>query len=53
MDQVLAFLSDLIIFTFGLVVLIFWIVLFAIIAIEVWDLIFEKDKEETDVQDVR
>lgn len=49
MEQVLSFMSDLILFTFGLIVATFWVIIFGVIAIEIWDLIFEKeaDDEET------
>lgn len=52
MDAVLAFFSDLILFTAGLAVLTFWLIVFAAIAIEVHDLIFgtPKKEEESDVR---
>ena len=48
MEQLLSFLSDLILFTFGLVVVVLWIVVFAVIAIEVWDHLFENEPEPID-----
>ena len=49
MEAVLAFFSDLILFTAGLVVIALWLIAIAVIAIEVWDLITGNDgtnKEE-------
>lgn len=39
----LGFLSDLILFTFGLLVLIMWIVILFAIAIEIYDFFFGKE----------
>lgn len=49
MEQLLSFLSNLILFTAGLVVVVLWLVVFMVIAIEVHDAIFgepEKKEEE-------
>lgn len=47
-EALLDFFSDLILFSAGLVVVVFWIVIIMVVAIETWDAIFEKDqpKEE-------
>lgn len=51
MEAVLAFFSDLILFTAGLGVVTFWLAIFMAIAIEIHDLIFGEGekKEESDV----
>ena len=48
MDTVLSFFSDLILFTAGLLVITFWIVIFAAIGIEIHDAIKERPSEEED-----
>lgn len=48
-DAILSFMSDMILFTAGLAVFVFWLAIFMAIAIEVHDLIFgEPNKEESD-----
>jgi hypothetical protein len=49
METILAFFSGLILFTAGLAVLVFWLIIFMVIAIEIHDLIFgdpTKSKED-------
>lgn len=47
-EAILAFFSDLILFTAGVGVVIFWLAIFMVIAIEVHDLIFgEGEKEDS------
>lgn len=46
MEAILAFFSDLILFTAGLVVALFWVIIFMVIAVEVYDLIFNRDQDE-------
>lgn len=46
MEQVLAFLSDLILLTFGLAVVAFWIVMFSAVAIEIWDFITGNNQDD-------
>ena len=46
MEQILSFLSDLILLTAGLVVAGLWIVIIIFVAVEVYDLIFEKKQDE-------
>ena len=48
MEPLLSFLSNLILFTAGLVVVIFWIIALVIIAIEIWDLISGRWKGNDD-----
>lgn len=45
----LGFLSDLILFTFGMIVLLLWIALIIAIAIEIYDAIMGLIKKSTDV----
>jgi len=46
-EAILNFFSDLILFTAGVAVLLFWVAIFMVIAIEVHDLIFgEPEKED-------
>jgi hypothetical protein len=46
METVLNFFADLMLITGGIVVLAFWIVLFVLIGIEIWDAFHEKPEEE-------
>ena len=46
MERILPFFSDLILFTFGLLVLIFWLVIIVLVVIEIHDLIVSRGKEE-------
>jgi hypothetical protein len=48
MEAILSFFSNLILFTAGLVVIALWLVVIAVVAIELWDLITGNDgtKEE-------
>lgn len=48
METVLNFFADLMLFTGGLMVIAFWIVLFVIIGIEIWDAFHEKPITEED-----
>jgi len=48
-DAILSFMSDMILFTAGIGVVLLWLAIFMAIAIEVHDLIFgEPEKEESD-----
>lgn len=49
MEQLLSFLSNLMIFTGGLVVVVFWVVIIIVVSVEVYDAIF--DKGESDAED--
>lgn len=49
MDLILSFFSDLILFTFGLAVLIFWIGIVVVVAIEIWDA-FHENEEDADAE---
>lgn len=51
LDRLLSFFSDLILFTAGLAVIVFWLVLIVLIGIEIWDAIFEKDGSEPEGED--
>lgn len=46
METILEFFSNLILFTAGLGVLIFWIILLVLIGIEIYDAFTEEDIEE-------
>lgn len=48
MDHVLSFFSHLILITAGLAVVLFWLIIFAVVAIEIWDLIFEGESTASD-----
>ena len=48
MQHLLSFFSDLILFSAGLAVLVFWIVAFAVIAIESYDFFVGKSDDEPD-----
>lgn len=48
MDAILGFMSDLILFTAGLLVCFLWLVIICVILIETWDAIFESDEDEED-----
>lgn len=48
MDKILSFFSDLILFTAGLVVVIFWIAIFIAIGIEIWDSFHATNEDEED-----
>jgi hypothetical protein len=54
MDTILSFFSHLILFTAGLVVIVFWLALFAIVAIEAHDFIFGEPSSpsEDDVENL-
>lgn len=50
MEHLLSFLSDLILFTAGLVVACVWIVVIILVSVEVYDLVIgDRRKEEDDV----
>jgi hypothetical protein len=49
METVLNFFADLMIFTGGLVVLAFWVVLVVVVGIEIWDSFHEKADDEEDL----
>ncbi len=51
MDFILAFFSGLVTITFGLVVLLLWIVLFGAISIEVFDLVTGADKKKLEKEE--
>lgn len=51
-DAILSFFSNLILLTAGLFVILFWIVLFVLIGIEIWDQIFGEDETDSDDQEV-
>ena len=46
MDSLLHFLSTLILLTAGLVVVVLWIIISAIVAVEIWDLIRGNNQED-------
>lgn len=48
MEQLLNFLTDLMILTGGLVVVVFWIVVIVLVSVEIYDRIVESSKEEDD-----
>lgn len=45
MDHVLAFLSDLMIFTGGILVVLLWLVVIVLVSVEVYDRLFPKKEE--------
>ena len=46
MERILPFFSDLILFTAGLLVLLFWLVIIVLVVIEIHDIIVSRGKEE-------
>lgn len=46
MDAILAFFSNLILFTAGVVVCLLWIVIIAAIVVEIWDAFHEQPQQE-------
>jgi hypothetical protein len=50
--DVMAFFSDLILITAGLIVLLFWLVIFAVVAIELFDLITGNGSNDIEEEDL-
>jgi len=48
MEHLLNFLTDLMILTGGLVVVMFWIVVIVAVSVEIYDAIFDKSSKEDD-----